>query len=269
MLPVELVSRLVKAMCPEKVCLECGEPSRRIVKRQAVWAATGEPSPGGGRHDGIAGIGATGFGGSSATASIVLSECWTDCGHNNWRQGKVWYYTDNGEDEMTAKYLVADVFDGLATLDDGSVDLVVTSPPFLALRSYLPADDPLKSKEIGSEPTPAAFLDVMLRFTAELRRVVAPHGSICIELGDTYAGSGGSGGDYDPGGGEKGRRLLRVRVSGSSTPNMSGLSTATMQQVSRIFTARSRAAGSVGRSPSRKPSSLSSTGLLSPTGSTR
>ena len=31
----------------------------------------------------------------------------------------------------------------------------------------------------------------MLRFTAELRRVVAPHGSIAIELGDTYAGGVG------------------------------------------------------------------------------
>src|SRR5690606_28999262 len=96
-----------------------------------------------------------------------------------------------------ARFIVGDVFDGLATLEDGSVDLVVTSPPFLALRSYLPADHPDKGKEIGSEPTPAAFIDVMLAVTAELRRVLAPHGSICIELGDTYAWSGGAGGDYD------------------------------------------------------------------------
>jgi len=100
---------------------------------------------------------------------------------------------------MTVRYLVADVFDGLATLEDGSVDLVVTSPPFLALRSYLPADHPDKAKEIGSESTPAEFLDVLLSVTAELRRVLAPHGSIAIELGDTYAGSGGAGGDYNDG----------------------------------------------------------------------
>ena len=79
---------------------------------------------------------------------------------------------------MAAKYIVADVFDGLATLETGSVDLIVTSPPFLALRSYLPADHPLKGKEIGSEATPAAFIDVMLAVTKELRRVLAPHGSI-------------------------------------------------------------------------------------------
>lgn len=107
---------------------------------------------------------------------------------------------------MTARYLVADVFDGLATLETGSVDLVVTSPPFLALRSYLPADHPDKSREIGSEPTPAAFLDVMLAVTAELRRVLAPHGSIAVELGDTYAGSGGGGGDYLDGGWREGQQ---------------------------------------------------------------
>lgn len=79
---------------------------------------------------------------------------------------------------MSARWITADVFDGLATLEDGSVDLVVTSPPFLALRSYLPADHPDKGKEIGSESTPAEFLDVLLAVTAELRRVLAPHGSI-------------------------------------------------------------------------------------------
>lgn len=101
---------------------------------------------------------------------------------------------------MSVRWITADVFDGLASLDDGSVDLVVTSPPFLALRSYLPADHPDKGKEIGSEPAPAEFIDTLLAVTAELRRVLAPHGSIAVELGDTYAGSGGAGGDYATGG---------------------------------------------------------------------
>jgi DNA modification methylase len=100
----------------------------------------------------------------------------------------------------TATYLVGDVFDRLAEIPDGTVDLVLTSPPFLALRSYLPADHPDKAREIGSEATPADFLDTLLALTAEWRRVLAPHGSICVELGDTYAGSGGGGGDYLPGG---------------------------------------------------------------------
>ena len=91
---------------------------------------------------------------------------------------------------MSARYVVGDVRDVLATIPDGSIDLVLTSPPFLALRSYLPADHPDKHREIGSEPNPASFLDTLLGLTAEWRRVLAPHGSICVELGDTYAGGG-------------------------------------------------------------------------------
>ena len=54
--------------------------------------------------------------------------------------------------------MIGDAFHHMATLDDNSIDLIVTSPPFLALRSYLPADHPTKHLEIGSEATPAAFL---------------------------------------------------------------------------------------------------------------
>lgn len=94
---------------------------------------------------------------------------------------------------MSARYIVGDVFDVLRSLPENSVDFVMTSPPFLALRSYLPADHPDKAKEIGSEPTPAEFIDTLLDVVEELDRIVAPHGSIAIELGDTYAGSGGRG----------------------------------------------------------------------------
>jgi hypothetical protein len=94
---------------------------------------------------------------------------------------------------VSARYIVADVFDGLRSLPDSSVDLVFTSPPFLALRSYLPADHPDKAREIGSEPTPAAFIDTLLDVTEELARVLAPHGSLCVELGDTYCNKRGYG----------------------------------------------------------------------------
>jgi DNA modification methylase len=88
-----------------------------------------------------------------------------------------------------ARYVVGDVFAELAKIPDGSVDLITTSPPFLALRSYLPADHPDKAREIGSEATPAVFLSTLLALTREWRRVLAPHGSIAVELGDTYSGN--------------------------------------------------------------------------------
>jgi len=111
-----------------------------------------------------------------------------------------------------ARYLVGDVFHALGTLPDDSVDLVMTSPPFLALRSYLPAEHPDKGKEIGSEATPADFLDTLLDVVEALDRVLAPHGSICFELGDTYAGSGGAGGDYNA----EGLRAGQQKFSGSA-----------------------------------------------------
>lgn len=97
-------------------------------------------------------------------------------------------------------YRIGDTRDLTAALPDGSMHLVATSPPFLALRSYLPADHEHKHAEIGSEPDPATFLDTLLALTAEWGRVLAPWGSIAIELGDTYSGSGGAGGDYSIGG---------------------------------------------------------------------
>lgn len=101
---------------------------------------------------------------------------------------------------VTARWITGDTLDVLRGMPDASVDLVLSSPPFLALRSYLPADHPDKAKEIGSEKTPGEFIDTLLDVVEECRRVLAPHGSLCLELGDTYSGSGGSGGDYNAGG---------------------------------------------------------------------
>lgn len=101
---------------------------------------------------------------------------------------------------MMARYIVGDSLSVLRTLPTGSVDLVLSSPPFLGLRSYLPPGHPDKDREMGSEPTPGEYIDGLLDVVEECRRVLAPHGSLCLELGDTYAGSGGAGGDYSAGG---------------------------------------------------------------------
>lgn len=127
-----------------------------------------------------------------------------------------------------ARFIVGDVFDVLATLPDDSVDLVMSSPPFLALRSYLPADHPDKSKEIGSEATPADFLDTLLDAVEACDRVLAPHGSLVFELGDTYSGSGGAGGDYSDEGLRAGQNPFdgsakRTRASGPRTDEESRL----------------------------------------------
>ncbi len=54
---------------------------------------------------------------------------------------------------MAAQILSGNVFDLLPTIKPGSVDCVVTSPPYWQLRSYLPKGHPFKHLELGSEPT--------------------------------------------------------------------------------------------------------------------
>jgi hypothetical protein len=100
----------------------------------------------------------------------------------------------------TARYLIGDVFDVLAGLPAGSVDCVITSPPYLQLRSYLPADHPDKHREVGQEDSPAGFLEALLCVMDALWPVLTADGTFWIVLGDTHAGSGGAGGDYNPGG---------------------------------------------------------------------
>jgi SAM-dependent methyltransferase len=67
-------------------------------------------------------------------------------------------------------------------LPDGSVDLIVTSPPFYSLRDYGAGDG-----EIGAEPTPSEFLEALWAATREMVRVLKPDGSIWVNLGDLYA----------------------------------------------------------------------------------
>jgi DNA modification methylase len=72
-------------------------------------------------------------------------------------------------------------------LADGSVDEIVTSPPYFALRSYTDGGEHYDG-QIGSEATPQAFLEALWAVTAECRRVLKPSGSMFVNLGDKYSG---------------------------------------------------------------------------------
>ena len=73
-------------------------------------------------------------------------------------------------------------------LEDASVDLICTSPPYFGLRSYQDAGQHYQG-QIGSEATPTEFLDALIAATREMVRVLKPSGSIFVNLGDKYAGS--------------------------------------------------------------------------------
>jgi len=75
-------------------------------------------------------------------------------------------------------------------LPDASVDLIVTSPPYWALRSYTDGGEHY-SGQIGSEPTPGEYIAALLDCTREWMRVLKPTGSLWVNLGDKYSSPGG------------------------------------------------------------------------------
>ena len=52
--------------------------------------------------------------------------------------------------DLTTQWHTGDAVTIMRTLPAESVDLILTSPPFLALRSYLPDDHPHTALEVGS-----------------------------------------------------------------------------------------------------------------------
>jgi len=81
--------------------------------------------------------------------------------------------------------LVGDCRDRLRQMDAGSVQTCVTSPPYFGLRDYGHAG------QIGLEPTPDEFVAAIVEVFREVRRVLRDDGTVWLNLGDSYANSGG------------------------------------------------------------------------------
>jgi DNA modification methylase len=65
-------------------------------------------------------------------------------------------------------------------LQDNSVDLIVTSPPYWKKRDYGMPD------QIGQESTAQAYVESILACLKEWKRVLRPTGSVFLNIGDTY-----------------------------------------------------------------------------------
>lgn len=103
----------------------------------------------------------------------------------------------------------------LPALDAGSVQTIVTSPPYWRLRQY--TDDP---REIGQEPTPAEYVAALAAVFRECRRVLRDDGTLWLNLGDAYQTSGGKGAQ-----GKTGQRANRTFTADASqaAPKRAGL----------------------------------------------
>ena len=80
--------------------------------------------------------------------------------------------------------LCGDVRERLRDLDDESVHCVVTSPPYWGLRDYK------TDGQLGLEATPEEFVANMVAVFREVHRVLRKDGTLWLNLGDSYAGSG-------------------------------------------------------------------------------
>src|SRR3990172_997718 len=69
-------------------------------------------------------------------------------------------------------------------LANESVDMCVTSPPYYGLRDY--GED----GQLGLEDTPEQYIENMVSVFREVWRVMKPHGTLWLNIGDSYAGSG-------------------------------------------------------------------------------
>ncbi len=92
-----------------------------------------------------------------------------------------------------------DVLEQLSQFPDNSVDCIITSLPYWALRDYS------VDGQCGLEKTHEEFLEKMKRLMNHLYRVLKPTGTCWINIGDTYS-TGNSGmpqninsKDYDTG----------------------------------------------------------------------
>lgn len=84
----------------------------------------------------------------------------------------------SGKATNPAQYIAGDArsFD----TDCLEADVVITSPPYWKKRDYGLAD------QLGQEPTPEAFAERIVTALNHWRKCLRPHGSVFLNLGDTY-----------------------------------------------------------------------------------
>ncbi|GAF14909.1 adenine-specific methyltransferase [Bacillus sp. JCM 19046] len=80
--------------------------------------------------------------------------------------------------------LNGDCLDSLKRLPDNFVNTVITSPPYWGLRDYG------MSGQIGLEDTVDAYVTKLVEVFKEVKRVLKDDGTLWLNLGDSYAGSG-------------------------------------------------------------------------------
>lgn len=80
--------------------------------------------------------------------------------------------------------LIGDSLHVLKGLESESIDCCVTSPPYWALRDYG------VNGQMGLEESPEEYIKSMTKVFKEVFRVLKKNGTLWLNIGDTYMGSG-------------------------------------------------------------------------------
>jgi DNA modification methylase len=99
-----------------------------------------------------------------------------------------------------------DCLKSLRNLAPKSVNTCVTSPPYFGLRDY--GDE----GQLGLEETPEEFVENLVKVFKEVKRVLRDDGTVWLNLGDTYCGTGHKGNHVDPKH-KKGRNAQKTAVN--------------------------------------------------------
>jgi len=87
---------------------------------------------------------------------------------------------------MNVEIINKDCIEAMKEMEPQSVQCVVTSPPYFGLRDYG------QDGQIGLEETPAAYIDKLVSVFREVRRVLRDDGTVWLNIGDSYARTGGT-----------------------------------------------------------------------------
>ena len=80
--------------------------------------------------------------------------------------------------------IVGDALSELKRMETESVDCCITSPPYYNLRDYG------IDGQIGLETIPEEYISKLVDVFREVRRVLKQDGTLWLNIGDSYAGSG-------------------------------------------------------------------------------
>ena len=91
--------------------------------------------------------------------------------------------------------MFCDIYNGdalqvLKNIPDESINMCVTSPPYYALRDYG------VEGQIGLEETPEQYINKLVEVFREVHRVLKNDGTLWVNIGDSYWGSGSRGFDF-------------------------------------------------------------------------